>query len=108
MSDRVKQYQESYSSLIQSQQRVSEIVASVSSLAQATRDWKRLRITGAVLRDEITLNDKLPCVSFDDWPTFEAFRDAVSAYWKAKRTSENNWMNMTDAERTGLSPPHGI
>lgn len=108
MSDRVKQYQDSYSSLMQAQQRASEIVASVSSLAQTVRDWKRIRITGAVLRDEITLNDNLPCVSSDNWPTFESFRDAVSAYHKASRDAQNIWMNMTDAEQTGLTPPHGM
>jgi len=106
MSDRVKQYQESFASLTQAQQRASEIVASVSALARTVRDWQRLRITGAVLRDEITLNDSLPCISSDDSPTFEALRDAVSAYWEAKRTAENIWLNMADAERTGLTPPH--
>lgn len=109
MSDRVKQYQESYSALNQARQRATEVVAAVSSLTQTLRNWERIRITGAVLRDEITLNDNLPCVSSDDWPTFEAFRDAVSAYHEASRDAQNIWMNMTDAERTGLNPPpHGM
>ena len=108
MTDRVKQYQESYASLLQAQQRASQIVASLSSLAQTIRDWQRIRITGASLPDEITLNDNLPLISSENWPTFESFRDAVSAYHKAARDAQNIWMNMNDVEQTGLSPPHGI
>lgn len=108
MTDRVKQYQDSYASLLQAEQRASVIVKSLSSLAHAIRDWKRIRITGAVLRDEITLNDNLPLISSDNWPTFESFKDAVSAYHKAARDAQNIWMNMNRAEQTGLSPPYGM
>ena len=107
MSDRVKQYQESYSALQDALQRASEIVSTLALLRQTLRDWKRIKITGATLPDEMTLNDNLPCVSPDDWPAFESFRDAVSAYHKASRDAQNTWMNMTDAERNALTPPHG-
>ena len=105
MTDRVKQYQESYASLHAAHQRVSQIVESLSSLARTIRDWQRIRIAGAVLRDEITLNDNLPLISYENWPTFESFKDAVSTYHKATRDAQNIWMNMADAERTGLNPP---
>ena len=77
-------------------------------LPKPSGDWQRIGITGAVLRDEITLNDNLPLISSENWPTFESFRDAVSAYHKAARDAQNIWMNMNDTERTGLSPPHGM
>ncbi len=108
MADRVKQYQNSYALLRQAHQSASQIVESLSSLAKTVSNWQRIRIPGAVLRDEITLNDNLPLISFENWPTFESFRDAVSAYHKAARDAQNVWMNMNDAERTGLSPPDGV
>jgi len=108
MGDRVREYQDALASLVEAEQRATEIVSSISGLAQTVRDWKGVRIVGAVIRDEVTLNESLPLISPEAWPTFESFRDAVSAYHKAVRDAGNVWRNMTDAEQIGLTSPHGM
>ena len=105
MSDRVTQYQSAFASLTQAQQRASAIVATVSSLARTVRDWQRLNITGARIPDPLTIDPNIPCISPQDWPSFDDFRDAVSAYHEASSTVHNIWLNMHEDEKAGLSPP---
>lgn len=105
MSDRLKQYQKSFASLTLAQQRASEIVATVSSLAQTIHDWKRLVVTGATVPDQLRIIENIPRLSPENWPSFDDFRKAVSTYHEASLNIKNAWLNMTKDEKVGLTPP---
>ena len=102
---KVEEYQHAYHAAQQAEQRVTQITTALSSLAQTAKDWQRTRVSGAYLPDEMTLNDRLPSISSDDWPTFEQFSAAVGEYHEASRNAQNIWLNMTKNEKVGLTPP---
>jgi len=106
MSDRVTQYQNAFASITEAEQRASEIVASVSSLAQTISNWKRLVITGATIPDQFRVMPNIPRLSPDKWPSFDDFRSAVSTYHEASLDATNIWLNMASDERVGLNFPH--
>ena len=105
---KVEEYQHAYLTLQQAEQRATQIANDLSSLAQTAKGWQRIQVSGAHLPDEITLNDRLPSISSDDWPTFEQFRAAVGEYHEASRKAQNIWLSMTQNEKVGLTPPRGI
>lgn len=107
MSDSVQRYQAAYSALENANKKASEIAAKLSAVERNVRNWDRIRITGATLRDELTIDTSLPLISESDWPTFESFRNAVSEYHKSFRAAQNIWINMSGQERVGLNPPPG-
>src|SRR5690242_7062486 len=105
---KVEEYQQAILAVQQAEQTAKEIARALSSIAQIVENWKCVRIPGANVPDAMVLNDNLPSISSDDWPTFEQFRAAVGEYHEASRKAQNFWLNMTQNEKAGLTPPRGI
>lgn len=107
MSDLVTQYQNTYTELMEAEQRASAIAASIRSLAGTVgNDWKRVKVAGAKgLPDTLILTPNAPSISPEDWPAFADLRDAVSAYHTSKLALNNLWLNIPKTEKDALRPP---